>query len=98
MTYDGAGYDLEIGLPPHKTARVAWRIKALGEQRSELSIEVTPYLKSDLSEHCKQSYERRFFGDSIAQYLDSVRGVDHVAVTGQAVRKNQFGTHPFFSD
>ncbi len=95
---EGAGYDIEIGPPPHKTARVAWRIKALNEGRSELSIEVTPYLKSALSEPRKRSHEQRFFGDTIAQYLDSVvRGVDHVVTTGQAVRKNQFGSHPIYS-
>ncbi len=100
MTWlEGEGYDIEIGPPPHKTAHVAWRIKALREQRSELSLTVTPYLKTGLSERRKQSYERRFFGDTIEQYLDSVvRGVGHVATTGQAVQKNQFGSHPIYSD
>ncbi len=96
--HEGTGYDIDIGPPPHKTARVAWRIKALDDQRSELSIEVTPYLKSGLSESRKHTYEQRFFGDVIALYLDSVvRGVDHVVTTGQAVRENQFGTHPIYS-
>ena len=96
---EGVGYDIEVGPPPDKTARVLWRIKALSEQRSELMIKVTPYLKSNLPENRKQSYQRRFFGDTIAQYLDSVvQGVDHFVTTGQAVRKNQFGTHPIYSD
>lgn len=96
--HEGVGYDIEIGPPPHKTARVAWRIQALDEQRSAFSIEVTSYLKSGLSESRKRSYEQRFFGDTIAQYLDSVvRGVGHVATTGQPVRKNQFGTHSIYS-
>lgn len=91
--------DSGLELPPDKTARVLWRIKALSEQRSELMIKVTPYLKSNLPENRKQSYQRRFFGDTIAQYLDSVvQGVDHFVTTGQAVRKNQFGTHPIYSD
>ena len=89
------GYDIEVGPPPDKTARVLWRIKALSEQRSELMIEVLPYLKSDLPESRKQSYQRRFFGDTIAQYLKSVV---HFVTTGQAVRKNQFGRHPIYSD
>ncbi len=96
--YEGTGYDIEIGPPPHKTAHVAWRLQALDAQRSALSIEVTSYLKADLSESRKQAHERRFFGDVIAQYLDSVvRGVGHVATTGEAVRANQFGTHPLYS-
>ena len=94
----GVGYDIEVGPPPDKTARVVWRIKALSEQRSELTIEVMPYVQSDLSESRKQSYQQRFFGDTIAQYLDSVvQGVDYFVTTGQAVRKNQFGPHPIYS-
>lgn len=97
--YEGEGYDLEIGPPPDKTARVSWRIQTLEAERSELGIEVTPYLETGLSASRKGSYQRRFFGDSLVQYLDSVvKGVDHLVTTGQAVRKNQFGSHPFFSD
>ncbi len=97
--YEGEGYDLEIGPPPHKTARVSWRIKALGAERSEFGIEVTAYLRTDLPASRKVSYQERFFGDTIAQYLDSVvKGVDHLVTTGQAVRKNQFGSHPIYSD
>ncbi len=96
---EGEGYDLDIGPPPHKTARVSWRIKALEAQRSEFGIEVMPYLKTDLSASRKASYQQRFFGDVIADYLDSVvKGVDYLVTTGQAVRKNQFGSHPIYSD
>ena len=95
---EGVGFDIEVGPPPDKTARVEWRIQELGEQRSELAITVMAYLKVGLSDNRKQAYQQRFFGDTIAQYLDSVvRGVGHVASTGEAVQKNQFGTHPIYS-
>ncbi len=96
---ENVGYDLEIGPPPHKTARVLWRIEPLSETRSSFSIEVLPYLKAALSESQKQRYEEKNFGEVIGQYLESVvRGVEHVATTQQAVQKNQFGTHPIYSD
>ena len=96
---EGIGYDLEIGPPPHKTAYVVWRINPLSQTRSDFSIQVIPYLKIDLSEPRKVSYQERFFGDVIGQYLDSVvKGVDYAATTGQTVRKNQFGSHPIYSD
>ena len=96
---EGVGFDIEVGPPSRKTARVEWRITAQGERQSELAITVIPYLKGDLSGPQKRAYQQRLFGDTIAQYLDSVvRGVGYVATTGQAVQKNQFGSHPMYSD
>lgn len=96
---EGVGYALEIGPPPEKTAHVCWRIEPLDIARSALTITVTAYLRSDLSASRKAAYQRRVFDKSIARYLDSVvRGVDHLVTTGQAVQKNQFGSHPMYSD
>jgi hypothetical protein len=96
---EGVGFDIEVGPPPHKTARVEWRTTELGEHRSELAITVMPYLKADVSAPRKQTYQQRFFGDIIAQYLESVvLGVGHVGTVGEAVQKNQFGAHPIYSD
>ena len=96
---EGVGFDIEVGPPSRKTARVEWRITAQGERKSELTITVIPYLKVDVSAPQKQAYQHRLFGDTIAQYLESVvRGVGHVATTGEAVQKNQFGSHPHYSD
>lgn len=96
---EGIGYDLEIGPPPEKTAHVSWRIEPLNTARSALTITVTPYIRSDLPAGRKAAYQRRVFGKSIARYLDSVvQGVDHFVTTGHAVQKNQFGSHPMYSD
>jgi polyketide cyclase/dehydrase/lipid transport protein len=43
---EGVGFDIEVGPPPHKTARVEWRITELGEHQSELASTVVPVLKS----------------------------------------------------
>ena len=95
---EGVGYDIEVGPPARKTARVEWRITGQGEQQSELSITVIPYLQADLPAPQREAYQRRLFGATIAQYLESVvRGVGHVATTGEAVQENQFGSHPHFS-
>jgi hypothetical protein len=96
---EGVGFDIEVGPPPHKTAQVEWRITELGEHQSELASTVVPYLKADVSALRKQAYQQRFFSDTIAQYLESVvLGVGHVVTAGEAVQKNQFGTHPIYSD
>lgn len=96
---EGVGFDIEVGPPSRKTARVEWRITEQGERQSELAITVIPYLKADLSTPRKRAYQQRLFGDTIAQYLYSVvRGVGHMATTGEAVQKNQFGSHPLYSD
>ena len=96
---EGVGFDIEVGPSSRKTARVEWRITEQDEGQSELAITVRPYLKADLSAPQKQAYQQRLFGDTIAQYLQSVvQGVGHVATTGEAVQKNQFGSHPHYSD
>ena len=96
---EGVGFDIEVGPPPHKTARVEWRITELGAHQSELAITVMPYVKADVFAPRKQTHQQRFFGDLIAQYLESVvLGVGHVVTVGEAVQKNQFGTHPMYSD
>ncbi len=95
---EDAGYDLELGPGPEKTARVSWRIGPRGDARSILSIEVVPYLRAELPDRRKQAYQRRAFGTTIGRYLGSVlQGVDYFVTTGQAVRKNQFGPHPIYS-
>ena len=95
---ENVGYDIEVGPPPRKTARVVWRITPLDDTHSELRIEVTPYLKSAWTASRKQAYQQRYFGHVIAHYLDSVvRGVDYFVTTGQSVQKDQFGSHPLYS-
>lgn len=96
---EGAGYDIEIGRPPDKTALVTWRLDPLDSARSALAIEVTPYLRIDMPTAEKLAYQQRAFGKTVEAYLDSVlRGVEHFVTTGDAVRKNQFGSHPIYSD
>lgn len=96
---DGVGYDLELGPnPPDKTARVSWRIKALTNTHTELSLEVTPYLKIGMPAIQRKAYLEFAFGDALVSYLESVvRGVDLFVTSGQTIIKNQFGSHPIYS-
>jgi hypothetical protein len=95
---EGAGYDLEIGPPPRKTAWISWNIRYLGEAESELSITVTPILESHLLETTKKSFVETYFGKSIEIYLDSLlRGVEQFVTTGHEVKARQFGAHPVYA-
>jgi hypothetical protein len=96
---EGVGYDLEIGPPPRKTAHVCWRVLPVYCGCCELTISVTPLLSSDWSEERKAEYQRRSFDKTVEQYLDSLlRGVEYFVTTGEAVKRNQFGAHPVYSE
>jgi hypothetical protein len=95
---EGEGFQLEIGPPGSKSARVVWILKSLGEDRCELSITIIPYVKADMPEARKKAFERLIFGDSIERYLQSVvKGIEHVVTTGEQVVPDQFGNHPAYS-
>lgn len=96
---EGSGYQLEIGPPGSRTARVVWVLKELDGDHCALSISVIPYLNSEMSEPKKRAYERLVFGQSIERYLQSVvQGIEHCVTTGEKVRPNQFGKHPVYSE
>ena len=95
---EGVGYDIELGESPNLTSRVLWRITRDSSKRCDFSIEVFPYLKSDLPGEKKRIYQERLFGDILKHYLDCVvKGVRHKVVTGEDVIKNQFGINPHYS-
>lgn len=95
---EGSGFQLEIGPPGTRTARVVWVLTALDSARCALSITVIPYLNSSMSETKKRAYERLAFGRSIERYLQSVvQGIDYCVTTGESVQPNQFGEHPIYS-
>ena len=96
---DGIGYDIELGLPPDQTCRVLWRIDPQSGTHCDFSIDVVPYLKTELPEAKKSAYQARLFGADLQHYLDCVvQGVEYWVRTGQDVQKNQFGSNPLYSD
>ena len=95
---EGVGYDIELGAPPNRTARVRWRIEPTSKRTCSLSIEVFPLLRSDLSDAKKRAYEDRFFGEVLQHYLGCVvAGVRFFATTGNEVTEDQFGRNPLYS-
>jgi hypothetical protein len=95
---DGRGYDLQIGPAPRKTSWISWKIAALGETGSELSITVTPLLESHLLPATKRYFTETYYGKSIEVYLDHLlRGADHFLSTGRTVSARHFGTHPVYA-
>ena len=96
---EGVGYDVELGDPPHQTARVHWRIEPASPETCRFSIEVFPLLKSGLGEEKKRAYQERLFGEVLQHYLDCVvQGVRFFATTGETVGKDQFGKNPLYSE
>lgn len=96
--HEGEGYDIELGEPPMRTARVEWRIASEGENRSRMSIEVFPLFPDDFPKEKKQRILAREFGADLQHYLTCVvKGIAYWVETGAAVKEDQFGWNPIFS-
>ena len=95
---DGVGYDLALGPPSGKIAIARWRIDPIANDRCQLGIEVTSFVRSDVSDEARDRYERTVIRGAIPPYLDAVvRGVGHYCETGDPVTRNQFGAHELYS-
>ena len=95
---EGVGYDLELGVPPHTSARVLWRLAPVRDDASLLSIEVIPLLKADWPAARKRAHLDAHFGEHLQHYLECVvKGCEYWCRTGEAVRENQFGRNPIYS-
>jgi hypothetical protein len=82
---DGVGYDLTIGRHGGQTSFVSWRIIPLNIQSCLLRITIYPY-------------DVVWLAPKLRRYLSSViRGFEWYVIRGEAVPRNQFGTHPWFS-
>jgi hypothetical protein len=90
---EGEGYDLVIGQSLETpNALVSWRIRS--EELGRCLFKISLYLiKHQGGSGLKRSTRERF-----ARYLDSiVKGIAHLAVTGEAVAEDQFGKVEGFS-
>jgi hypothetical protein len=96
---EGTGSDLALGPPgTGKIAIASWWLQPTGDDSCTLRIEVTSFLRDDVSPATRERYERTAIRGSLPHYLDSVvRGVAHFSETGTPVVRNQFGPHPTYS-
>jgi len=96
---DGVGYDLEIGRRGGRTSFVSWRILPKGDRNCHLSITVYPHVLQNIPVPIRWLPHVLRLRPMLTQYLSSVvKGFEWFVIRGEAVRRNQFGIHPWFSE
>lgn len=94
----GRGYTLLIGEEGGLQSYVVWTIESTEEGGSQLTITVHPYLLANLPGVVAFLPYRLWIVPRMRSYLRSVvGGFAHVASTGEAVPRNHFGRHSWFS-
>ena len=94
----GEGYTLLIGEEGGAQSYVVWTIEATQKGGSQLTITVHPYLLANLPSVVAFLPYRLWIRPKLQRYLRSVvGGFAHVASTGEAVPRNHFGRHSWFS-
>ena len=94
---DGVGYDLEVTDAKGAVASVAWRLSD-EDRGSALTIAITPRMLGNVSAAFRSPPERAVVRPMLGRYLRSVlRGFEWRVASGEPVRRNQFGAHPWFS-
>lgn len=95
---DNIGYDLIIGTENGEKSFVSWRIKE-NNNTLELTIAVYPYLNNCGFKIINFIPFFIIVKPSLSNYLNSVlKGLEFYIRTNKKVKKNQFGTHNFFSN
>lgn len=96
---DGVGYDLEIGRRGEESSFVSWRIMPVDDQNCILRIAVYPYLLQNIPAAIRWLPYRLYIGPMLRRYLSSVvRGFEWYLIQCEPVPRNQFGSHPWFSE
>lgn len=95
---EGEGYTLLIGEENGPQSFVEWTINSLEGDRSSLTITVHPFILANWPRILSFLPYEFWVRARLKTYLRSVlSGFLHVAQTGKAVPRNQFGRHPWFS-
>lgn len=95
---DDVGFDLEIGRSGGGRSTVTWRIADRGEERSTLRITIYPHALQHLPAPVRWIPHMLQLRPQLVRYLTSVvKGVDWFVSRGEPVRRNQFGSHRWFS-
>jgi hypothetical protein len=98
----GVGYSLDIGRKGGRQTHVIWRInslhEALHEGDSTLTITLEPSHLQRLPVIVRWAPHYLQLHPMMRRYLSAVlKGFEYYLTTGQAVERNQFGAHPWFS-
>lgn len=95
---EGVGYDLEIGPPGGESSFVSWRIHPVDEETSRLEIVVCPYILEHQPVAVRWVPYLFVVRPRLRSYLSSVlRGFEWWITNNEAVPRNRFGRHPWFS-
>ena len=95
---DGVGYDLDIGARGEKTSFVSWRIWPVDEASSTLTITVHPHVLQGIPAAIRWLPHAAYLRPMLRRYLSSVvQGFEWYVTRGEAVPRNQVGSHPWFS-
>lgn len=96
---DGVGYDLSIGRIGGRKSYVSWRIIEAQNNIGTLSITIYPHALQNIPIPFRWIPYIGYIQPSLRSYLKSVtRGFEWFIKTGKPVRKNQFGSHRWFSN
>lgn len=96
---EGEGYDLQIGRPGGGTSFVSWRISPVDEQNCTLAITVLPDALQNIPVVFRWLPYVVRLRPMLKSYLRSVvKGFEWYVTHGEPVPRNQFGTHPWFSE
>ena len=96
---EGQGYDLLIGKERGRKSKVVWRIDKTDDSVSELKITIHPHNISRYTRIINSVIYILYIKPKLRSYLDSVlKGFKMYIIEGNPVRKNQFGSHRWFSN
>ena len=96
--FEGEGYDLVIGRKKGRKSKVSWRIRNIGASENKLTITVFPQGLQHLSIWVRWVPHFAYLRPMLKSYLTSVvKGFEWYITTAQPVKRNQFGSHKWFS-
>lgn len=95
---EGEGYDLDIASRGEVIASVSWRVHPVDDCSCTLEITVCPYALQHLPVVIRWLPHLIRLRPRLKSYLESVvRGVEWFVTRNEAVPRDNFGKHPWFS-
>jgi hypothetical protein len=95
---EGVGYDLEVGRPGGRKSFVSWRIQPVGARSCQLRIAVYPFVLQNVPVAVRWLPHVVYLRPMLRRYLLSVvRGVEWFVTRDEAVPRDHFGRHAWFS-
>ena len=95
---EGVGYDLIICREGGRKSYVSWRVRKDQEDKGTLCITIYPDAMQNVPVVIRWLPHIVFIQPALYSYLESVvKGFEWFITTGKPIRRNQFGSHKWFS-